>query len=115
VGAVSVEIIATGVLVRPATDDEIRDFGDEFHGVLAVGTPFVDFRQDGERVHWTGTHVHTGVANAAELDDLVKEAKSQRMDLFGDMRIAGLDVTREAYLGAPYRVEVDSELAERPR
>jgi hypothetical protein len=84
-------------------------------GAVVVVTPFVEFRDRGDIERWTGVQLQSEAPTLGEVTNYVEDAKAQRMDLFGEMRIGGLDVTREAYLGAPYRIEVHPDLAERSR
>jgi len=137
-----VQVVGTGVLVRSATDDEIAAMdrarsGDDhalegfpsYHytendpapaGFVPVVTQaFVEFTRSGDVERWASFEHHghsvPGDRDATlELLALVEEAVGDlREDLFPDMRIDGLDVTRWEFNSAPRRLELAPELEAR--
>jgi hypothetical protein len=135
---VRVEIQATGIRIRAATDAELNAYRrsrlcDELdlpgsyrflespvaaEGQYVVAQSFVEFRRDGEAERWDGTEYHgrtvpaDGAATSALLA-VAREAREDLTDLLGDMGIAGMHVTRWALLSAPHRIELDAALRER--
>jgi hypothetical protein len=131
-----VTVHGTGVLIRLATADEVdaaerarRGLGFElepprsFRGVAperppgegeayVVGQAFVEFDEQ----RWTSAEHHgwhVPVANDAtmELLELAEEvARDGLIDLLGDMRIAGLGVSRRELMSAPRRIDLAPEL-----
>jgi hypothetical protein len=128
------EIEATGVAIRSATDDEVLAYrraraGGEFEGWLVTGSlasgdlhvvahAFVEFRRDGAHERWEATARHGLTVPldrdaTSELLAAAREAREGLIDLLGDMGIGGMHVTRWALLSAPHRIELDPALRER--
>jgi hypothetical protein len=134
-----IEVRGTGVALRAATDDEVRvvtaarrglDYGFEpsrsyemaapepppgDDDVLVVAQAFVEL-SDGQR--WTHDEHHghavPGDRDATiELLRLADDVVDDLTDLLGDLRIAGLGVSRWALRSAPRRIELEPGLAAR--
>jgi hypothetical protein len=140
---VAFRVIATGVLIRSATGEEVlaveaARHGREFHldgprnwsvdiepappaadEALVVGQAFVDFEDDGTRHRWVAAEHHGHVVSLvrdATLDllQLAKWAAEEGLiELLSDMGIAGLGVSRWALVSAPHRIELAPELEAR--
>jgi len=133
------KVTATGVLLRLATEDEVaaiegeRRRGAEFdlpgrsHSYAAplcdlqpgdayvVAQSFVEFERDGSHERWDGMEYHgrsvpTDRDATLELLALVEEASEDLVDLFADMRIARLPISRGDFEAAPSRMVVTAEL-----
>jgi hypothetical protein len=135
----AVEVRGTGVALRAATDDEVQAVTAARRGlpyafepsrsyemaapepppadddVLVVAEAFVDL-SDGQR--WT-SHEHHGHWVPSDRDAtmellrLADDVVDDLTDLLGDLRIAGLGVSRWALRSAPRRIELAPDLAAR--
>jgi hypothetical protein len=140
---VAVQVLGTGVLIRLATDEEVRAVerarrGREFElepprsyrfqepewpvtksEVYVVSQAFVDFVDDNAEERWTSAEHHGHQLSV--IDDATKEllaladetAAEGLVDLLGDMGIAGLGVSRWTMMSAPRRIELALELEAR--
>lgn len=138
----TVRVRATGVELRLATDAEAQAAAAARHGrefvltparsfvfsepgrplaedeALVVGQAFVEFVHDGREDRWVsfehhGHAVSTSSDATMELLHLADDSIEDLIDILGDMRIAGLGVSRWELMSAPRRIELDPELAER--
>jgi hypothetical protein len=132
----------TGIAVRLATDDEVAAVAATQHGqdliltpprssvwgvperplgpddVLVVSQAFVDFVNDGAAQCWRSSEHHghgvpTNRDATIELLRLAEETFEDLIDLLGEMRIAGLGVSRWELMSAPRRIDLDDGLVER--
>jgi hypothetical protein len=140
---VAFRVLGTGVLIRSATDDEVRAVeaarrGREFHlegprnwrlelapappaagEALVVGQAFVDFEDGGSQQRWVAAEHHGQVVSLvrdATLDllSLAEEAAREGLiELLSDMGIAGLGASRWGFMSAPHRIELAAELERR--
>jgi hypothetical protein len=140
---VAARILGTGVLIRLATVDEARAVerarrGFEFTleperssrfeasdrppadtDVYAVSQVFVDFADDRGQQRWVGGEHHGWPLSTAEdaTLDLLRlaevTAEDGLIDMLGDMGIAGLGVSRWAFMSAPRTIELTPELEAR--
>jgi hypothetical protein len=130
---VQVEILGTGVAIRPATDAEVllyrRARADEaleldfsfVYGPVAtageiyvVARTFVEFRHEGRSDRWEsgerhGMTIPTDRDPTADIVAIAADAEDMA-DLIGDMGIAGMKVSRLAWACAPRRIELDRSL-----
>jgi hypothetical protein len=132
-GAVEVEIIGTGVTIRPASDAEVlaarrgrlENSHNLRHGPVVLGDeryvvaqPFIEFRQDGVFQRWDGMEYHGRTLPltrdpTSEVLAVVDDACDGLVDLLADMRIAGLKVARLELECAPRRIDLHPDLAAR--
>jgi hypothetical protein len=139
---VTAVVHGTGVALRLAADDEVRAVesarrGREFvltpsrslmftspggplnpDEVLVVSQAFVEFASDdaSERCHSYEHHGHTAPTNrdaTMELLELAEETFEDLTDIFADMRIAKLGVSRWDFMSAPRRIGLDPGLVDR--
>jgi hypothetical protein len=137
--AVNAQIIGTGVVIRPATDDEVLAYrraradpsvelpfsfreGPPPSGetIAVVARAFVEFNHDGADDRWDSGEMHGMTIPAdrdptSELVAIAYEASDGLIDLLADMGIAGLKVSRLELECAPRRIDLQGDLAERSR
>ena len=139
----AVDVIGTGVLIRPATDQEQDALESARRGhaftlqpersfrldqparrlgpdeVYVVSQAFVDFvvEQTPQRWHAAEHHGHDISLQSDPTKDLLRLADETAMDgladLLSDLGIAGLKVSRWALFSAPQRIELTPDLEAR--
>jgi hypothetical protein len=138
-GGVQVQVKATGVLLRLATDEEVaalehaRRRGAELdlpgrsfsyaeplrepapNEVYIVAQSFAEFERGGAHEQWAGMEYHGQVIPVdrdatMELLELVKDARGDLVEIFADMRIARFDVSRWDFRAAPSAIVLDPSL-----
>jgi hypothetical protein len=135
-----VRVLGTGVLIRLASEDEVRAVEQARHGrdfelepsrsfqftepdrplakseVYVVSQTFVDFADEDDRERWGSYehHAHSvSIVDDATMDLLAladETASEGLVDLLADMRIAGLGVSRWELLSATRSIELAPEL-----
>jgi hypothetical protein len=136
-------VLGAGVLIRLATDQEVRAVERAGYGldlklepmrshrftqpdrrlvdgeVYVVSQTFVDFRDGDVEERWVSAEHHGHRVSAVDdatmdLLELVRETEYDGLiDLLGDMGIAGLGVSRWGLMSAPRRIELAPELEAR--
>ena len=138
----TVVVRGTGVAVRLATDAEVRAVAAARHGrgfvltparsymfsepdwplaqdeALVVSQAFAEFVRDGSEDRWVsyehhGNAVSTSRDATMELLRLADDTAEDLIEILGDMRIAGLGVSRWQLMSAPRRIELDPDLVDR--
>ena len=138
---VAFRVLGAGVLIRLATDQEVRAVERAGYGldlklersyrftqpdrplldgeVYVVSQTFVDFRDGDVQERWVSAEHHghrVSVVDDATMDllELARETEYEGLiDLLGDMGIAGLAVSRWGLMSAPRRIELAPELEAR--
>jgi hypothetical protein len=135
-----VEVFATGVIVRRASEDEIRalrrmrlgrdfdlgparsvrvvvpDGATDLSGVYVVGQAFADLVSDGTQDRWLAAehHGHTLPTERDATTDLLRFANDVAQDgmpeLHGDMGFEGLPVSRWDLMRAPHQIQLAADL-----
>jgi hypothetical protein len=109
----AIRVIATGVTIHRSPDPWPRP---EAGRTVVQVRAFVELERDGVFERREGSALDRSITVASDpTTDLLHAADEVRYeagDIFGDLRIAGEDVTRFEFRAAPFRIELSDEVRE---